>query len=352
MKVAVIGGGPVGLITALYLEKQGHTVDLYEKGTWPRDKTCGQGIMPSGIEKLSKLGIEFESGLESRPFDGISYHDGCLSLKGLLPRKGYGIERKVLSKKIIEKIKQKPNIHLYPNTAITETSNCYEKFKIKIEGEWRGYDYAFACDGMNSPLRKAHQNRIVRKGPWRMGAREHFNQAPWNDKVEVFWSEKMEAYVTPVSDTKIEIAFLWFDNALSAGNNLRDTLWESFPELKEKIDFNKSQGDFRGYGPFSTRSKEVKVGRLFFLGDAYCFLDGITGEGLSLGFKGAQVVAKSFSRWNWLSEFRFKLHYWHYTFMVTIALTLSPYKRWRRLFFKMFKKVPRGFDFFLSLNDF
>ncbi len=351
MKVAVIGGGPVGLVTALYLEKQGYSVDLYEKGKWPRDKTCGQGLMPSGIKILKKLGINFKTDLESRPFNGISYHDGPLSLMGSLPKKGFGIERKILSQKIIDKIREKSNINLYPNTTITETSNNYDMFRIKVDGEHRNYDYAFACDGLNSTLRKTHHNRLVRKGPWRMGAREHFLQAPWSDKVEVYWSEKVEAYVTPVSNTKVEIAFLWFEEALPCGDSLRDTLWKSFPELKEKIHFNKSQGDFRGYGPFSTRSKDIKVGRLFFLGDAYCFLDGITGEGLSLGFKGAQIVANNFSKWNWFSELRFKLHYWHYSFMVTLALTLSHHTRLRRFFFKMFKKVPRGFDFLLSLND-
>lgn len=352
MKVAVIGGGPVGLVTALYLESLGHSVDIFEKGTWPRDKTCGQGIMPSGIKKLSQLGIDFEPGKDCLPFNGINYIDGPLSLKGFLPKKGYGIERIVLSQKIINKIKEKKHINLFPNTTITETYNHFDKFKIIANDEEKIYDYAFACDGMNSPLRKKYNNRQVRKGVWRMGAREHFNQAPWSEKVEVYWSEKVEAYVTPVSDQKVEVAFLWFEDSIEQGSNLRENLWDNFPELKEKIYFEKSQKDFRGYGPFSTKSKEVKVGRLFFLGDAYCFLDGITGEGLSLGFKGAKVAAQNFSNWSWFSELKFKLHYWHYTFMVNLALSLSHHKRWRRLLFRMFNRIPKGFDFLLSLNDF
>ncbi|MCR9205565.1 MAG: FAD-dependent monooxygenase, partial [Halobacteriovoraceae bacterium] len=219
MKLAIIGGGPIGLMTALYLERQGHTVDLFEKGSWPRDKTCGQGIMPSGIKMLNDLGIKFIEGEECRPFKGITYHDGSLTLKGLLPRKGYGIERKVLSQKLIKKIEEKSKIHLFPNTTVTETSNNFEAFKIKVNNEEKIYDYAFACDGMNSLLRKEHHNRQVRKGTWRMGAREHFEIPPWNDKVEVYWSEKVEAYVTPVSDNKVEVAFLWFEDALPKDEN-------------------------------------------------------------------------------------------------------------------------------------
>lgn len=351
MKLAVVGGGPIGLVTALLLEKQGHHIDIFERGTWPRDKTCGQGLMPSGIRILESLGLKFELGEECYPYKGIKYIDGDSVIDGKLSQNGIGIERKLLSHKLIEKIKEKPNINLFANSNISQTNNKSDQFEITLENTERVYDYAFACDGLNSSLRKSYQNRRVRTGEWRLGAREHFNQAPWSDKVEVYWSNKVEAYVTPVSSSKIEVAFLWYEKSIAQEKNIKDELWSYFPELKEKIHFEKSQKDFRGHGPFSVQSKNVKVNRLFFLGDAYCFLDGITGEGMSLGMKGAQLVTSNFENWNYRSKLKFKACYVHYRLMVNLALMLSNSKRWRGFVFKFFKKIPKSFNLFLAIND-
>ena len=351
MKVAIIGGGPVGLVMALHLEKHGHQIDLYEKGKWPRDKACGQGIMPSGIKELSDLGVDFTFGKDCMPFSGISYKDGEISVEGTLAERGYGIERTLLSQKIISKIKEKENIFLYSDTKVLETFNQHDQFEIKVESGIKSYDYAFACDGLNSSLRQKYNNQKIQKQNLRMGAREHFNQTPWSDKVEVYWNDRVEAYVTPVSENKIEVAFLWFQKQIEQGQNLRLNLWAQFPELKNKVKFENSQRDFKGYGPFSTRSKKIKVGRLFFLGDAFCFLDGITGEGLSLGFKSSKIVAQNFHRWDFSSELKFKLLYWHYSLMIKLALSLSRKKRWRRFIFKIFGRLPKSFDTMLSLND-
>ena len=354
MKLAVIGGGPIGLTIALYLAKQGHQVDLYEKGTWPRDKTCGQGIMPSGMENLRELGIHFNEN-EHYAFNGISYQDGEFNLTGLLPRKGHGVERKTLSAKLIELVKSFPQIRLFPETHVQNIRQLSDKVKLSANGECLVYDYLFAADGMNSQIRKLCGNRVVRKGLWRLGAREHFAQKPWSDKVEVYWSEGAEAYVTPVSETKVEVAFLWFEDLELDGQTLRENLWSRFPKLKEKIEFPNSQNDFRGYGPFSSKARDVQVGRIFFVGDAYCFLDGITGEGISLGIKGAKIISENFQRWNQfsslISRLKFHFYYLHYTFMVNLALSLSQWRHWRRFIFKVLKRTPGSFRFLLYLND-
>lgn len=354
MKVAVVGGGPVGMVTALYLAKEGHLVDLYEKGTWPRDKACGQGIMPSGMQKLSELGINFSEN-ELYPFNGIHYQDNDVVLSGLLPRKGYGVERRVLSQKLFIAVSKNKNISIFPETAVLDSYQHSDHVFIKTSKESVRYDYLFAADGLNSPIRKNSNNRVVRKGQWRLGAREHFNQSPWSDKVEVYWSEGAEAYVTPVSKDKIEVAFLWYEDLDLDKKNLKESLWTRFPCLRKKINFSESQKDFRGYGPFSSRARNVMVGRVFFVGDAYCFLDGITGEGLSLGFKGAELVAKNFERWSAVSNlfniFKFNLIYWHYSLIVKLALSLSHWCSWRRLIFRVLKSTPGSFRFFLYLND-
>jgi geranylgeranyl reductase family protein len=56
--VLVVGGGPAGAATAYWLAEAGHDVLVVEKKTFPRDKTCGDGLTPRAITQLRAMGLE------------------------------------------------------------------------------------------------------------------------------------------------------------------------------------------------------------------------------------------------------------------------------------------------------
>ena len=47
----VIGGGPAGAATAFWAASAGLDTVFVEKKTFPRDKTCGDGIPPRGVHQ-------------------------------------------------------------------------------------------------------------------------------------------------------------------------------------------------------------------------------------------------------------------------------------------------------------
>ena len=55
--VAVIGGGPAGSAAAYWLARAGHDVVVVEKKTFPRDKTCGDGLTPRAVHQLEAMGL-------------------------------------------------------------------------------------------------------------------------------------------------------------------------------------------------------------------------------------------------------------------------------------------------------
>jgi len=56
--VAIIGAGPAGTAAAIHLGQLGITdVVLVDRHDFPRDKTCGSGISPKGIDVLKGLGV-------------------------------------------------------------------------------------------------------------------------------------------------------------------------------------------------------------------------------------------------------------------------------------------------------
>ena len=55
--VAIIGAGPAGSIVAQRLAAAGVQVVLLERGTFPRDKPCGDGVTTKGLDILNQVGL-------------------------------------------------------------------------------------------------------------------------------------------------------------------------------------------------------------------------------------------------------------------------------------------------------
>lgn len=64
--VAVVGGGPSGAATAQYLATRGHSVLVCEKKSFPREKTCGDGLTPRAVKQLEAMGLADELGTWER----------------------------------------------------------------------------------------------------------------------------------------------------------------------------------------------------------------------------------------------------------------------------------------------
>ncbi|MDB4980468.1 MAG: monooxygenase, FAD-binding protein, partial [Myxococcales bacterium] len=70
--VAIAGAGPAGATLAVLLGRAGLTVDVFDARRFPREKPCGEGIMPAGVAVLERLGLIDAVG--GRRVDGVRYH--------------------------------------------------------------------------------------------------------------------------------------------------------------------------------------------------------------------------------------------------------------------------------------
>ena len=55
--VLVIGGGPAGASAAYWLARYGHEVTIVERKSFPREKTCGDGLTPRAVHQLNEMGL-------------------------------------------------------------------------------------------------------------------------------------------------------------------------------------------------------------------------------------------------------------------------------------------------------
>src|SRR4051794_29659956 len=67
--VVVVGAGPAGVAAALTAHRQGCTVVCVDKASFPRDKTCGDGLTTGALRDLEALGLTRAEFLATRPVE-------------------------------------------------------------------------------------------------------------------------------------------------------------------------------------------------------------------------------------------------------------------------------------------
>src|SRR5262249_39568383 len=88
--VVVIGAGPAGCASAIAARRRGLSVCVVDKATFPRDKTCGDGLTTNALRLLEQLGLsraalEGEAGYE-RVADVVLVAPGGRAIELPLPR--------------------------------------------------------------------------------------------------------------------------------------------------------------------------------------------------------------------------------------------------------------------------
>lgn len=67
----VVGGGPAGSAAALVLAREGRTVLVVDRFRFPRDKACGDGLIPDALRVLEHLGLRGAVEAVAQPVDTL-----------------------------------------------------------------------------------------------------------------------------------------------------------------------------------------------------------------------------------------------------------------------------------------
>lgn len=289
----IVGGGPAGLAAGIVLAQAGLSVLLCERRTFPIDKVCGEGLMPTGVAHLQQLGVA-----EARhfPFTGVRYiaPDGAHAAAAFAEGPGWGVRRTALSAALHARAAQLDALCILPGVKATPRAIDEKGVVISAGARTVRARLLIAADGLHSPLRRwAGLQTNAPRRHWRWGARCHYAVAPWSNCVEVYWSGRnVEAYVTPVDRNQVGVAFLWRRDryaALQGGSGLIPSLLAAFPALQERLQGAQPHNQARAIGPLQQAVRGVTAPGLLLIGDAAGYLDAITGEGLSIAF--AQALA-------------------------------------------------------------
>lgn len=276
----IVGGGPAGLAAAIFAASEGFEVALLERRRFPIDKPCGEGLMPRGVRLVEAMGARIE---RSHPFEGIRYIDGQNVAEARF-RNGYGlgVRRTELSRALVARAREL-GVEVREETRVEAVIQWRDGATVSFAEGSLDAKWVVIADGLGSLI-----PGVPRGGIPRYGFRRHYRIRPWSSFVEVYWGEGAEAYVTPVDEEEVGVAFLWHERAPSW-----DAMLSRFRHLEERLREAETISSIQGAGPFRRRPSRVRAGRLALVGDASGYVDAITGEGMAIAFECARALAQS-----------------------------------------------------------
>jgi flavin-dependent dehydrogenase len=279
----IAGGGPAGLAAAIALRQKGLDVLVVEALQPPADKACGEGLMPDAHAALAKLGIALGSA-DGHRFTGISFcsprHRADAQFPGAA---GIGVRRTRLHSLLAERCHQ-----IGVRLAWGQSVAIRLGEPVQVAGERCRYAYIVGADGQSSRVRS--WAGLAQGSMWsrRFGLRRHYRVAPWNEMVEVHWGDLGQAYVTPVAPNEVCVA------TVSCSSFVRmDAVLAGLPVLRRRLERAAVLSTVRGALTTTRRLRRVCAEGVALIGDASGSADAVTGQGIALCFRQAELLAQA-----------------------------------------------------------
>jgi len=349
--VVVIGGGPVGASLGMLLGRHGLRALVLDRGRFPRDKPCGEGLMPSGAAILSELDVDLAA--DGFPaVRGVRYRmAGGGEVFAAFPRPGFGVRRLRLDALLAERAGVVSGVaatalHPSPSGVEVETSSGTLRARAVVGADGLRSRVS-AWMGWKRPPRPPLRHALV--GHWEVDRHGL-------EEITVTLLGDAEVYVAPSGPSELLAAVLGPRGTLrlegsSVTDSYRETVTRAHPELRT-CDLC---GGVWGAGPFRTAPATVAGGRVFLAGDAAGFLDPLTGEAMAAGLAQARALAGFLADDVDTAAARYRR--WHRTqwrrrrVVSRLALALTGSDRLARRAFAGVARRPGALERLLQVND-
>ena len=279
---------------------------VLDKQIFPRDKPCGEGLMPSGRPLLRELGLEDEVVLGGAPpLNGVQFGvPGQPAVEVPFPehggdQAGLGIRRLDFDARLADALAHHSQIQFCPQTEARDIRLGTDGVSTVVTsaGDLRAR-FVVVADGLRSTLRHRLRWTIGPRPPHRYGVVAHWKmETPIDPWVRITFDRGLELYEGPVAGNQRMVALLCYQDRMPEFSGRLDSRYREIAQsLRPGLRNAELVGSVSAVGPFWYRASTVARHGIFLVGDAAGFSDPITGEGIAAALKQARAFAAALDR--------------------------------------------------------
>jgi geranylgeranyl reductase family protein len=302
--VLVAGGGPAGATAAIHAARAGMRVILVDKASFPRDKTCGDGLTAMALRALEHLDVDVPA------LPGYQRVDTTVLVtpngrRITLPHAEDGhhagvVRREALDAALLARARD-AGVDVRERVAVAEVAPDGSRLKVGLsDGTWLATPFVVAADGHWSTVRRLVEHEASPDlGEWH-AVRQYFEHVD-DDRLFVLFERDLlpgYAWVFPLPNGGANVGYGVLRRG-RAGRDLR-ALWPSVRDRRSvrRVLGPRAQpaGPMRAW-PIPTRfdASRLAAGRVLFAGDAARVVDPMTGEGIAQAMESGALAAESIS---------------------------------------------------------
>lgn len=307
--IIIVGAGPAGTSTAIFLAKKGIKALLLEKEKFPRSKICGDYINYTSIELFREMGV-YDEILKQNPFsiNGVFITSPSnIELKTrLVNSDGLMIEREKLDY-ILAQYAVKLGVELVEKFLVTEPI-VENNQVVGVRGQYKGKteeirsNIVVAADGTNSIIAKKLSNKKLKSRYMAIAIRTYYeNVENLENLIEVHYEKTiLPAYgwIFPTGKTSANVGVgIRYDHYLKMNKPVKE-IFNDFvknnPHAQKKLNSAKMTAPLKIWPlSYDSHISEKYRDGILFTGDAASLIDPMTGQGIPNALLSGKLAAQS-----------------------------------------------------------
>jgi geranylgeranyl reductase family protein len=299
----VVGAGPAGAAAALTARAHGLEVLVVDKASFPRDKTCGDGLTASALRRLEQLGID-APGLPG--YENV--HETVLvSPSGRhvhLPLPGIGAHSAVVSRAeldaaLVRRVRAS-GVEVRERSALTAMHDRDDSVRAELgDGSSVEATFVIAADGHWSAVRRVRGARAPNDfGTWH-AVRQYFRGVDDRKQWVLFERDLLPGYawVFPLANGRANVGFGVLRDEGRTGQELA-ALWRDVidrPKVRAVLGPTaEAEAPHRAWPiPAAYAPSRLTDGRVLYAGDAAGVVDPMTGEGIAQALETGMIAVEA-----------------------------------------------------------
>lgn len=322
-EIAIIGAGPAGAATSIFLSKEKIPHIIFDKTKFPRDKICGDALSGKVGAVLNRIDPRLIYQLNDDPRFLNSWGVRFVAPNGIpmdVPfRKdiskekhapGFIVKRMIFDKFMVDQIRGEYATKKM-GCAVKAVSQKTDHIQIDFMEDGREKQcraqVVIGAGGDRCPVARQLAGRLIDPHFYAAGMRGYYENIsgmhPQNFIELHFIPEVLPGYlwIFPLAENQANVGIGLLSSRLKKKNiQLKKLMLNAIathPDLKERFKNAHLIGEIKGWGlPLGAKHRALSGERFILTGDAGALIDPFTGEGIGNAMLSGQLAAQALSR--------------------------------------------------------